>query len=67
MLRAINVNDSVTKSLFDNTYGCQVSVVDAIRCVTDVMIAGKVAVVAGYGGLGGGPAASLRGAVLEWL
>ena len=59
---AINVNDSVTKSKFDNKYGCQESAVDAIRRATDVMIAGKVAVVAGYGDVGKGTAASLRGA-----
>ena len=59
---AINVNDSVTKSKFDNKYGCKESCVDAIRRATDVMIAGKVAVVAGYGDVGKGSAASLRGA-----
>ncbi len=59
---AINVNDSVTKSKFDNKYGCQESAVDAIRRATDVMMAGKVAVVAGYGDVGKGTAASLRGA-----
>lgn len=59
---AINVNDSVTKSKFDNKYGCRESCVDAIRRATDVMIAGKVAVVAGYGDVGKGSAASLRGA-----
>ena len=59
---AINVNDSVTKSKFDNKYGCKESLVDAIRRSTDVMIAGKVAVVAGYGDVGKGSAASLRGA-----
>lgn len=59
---AINVNDSVTKSKFDNKYGCRESAVDAIRRATDVMIAGKVAVVAGYGDVGKGTAASLRGA-----
>ncbi len=59
---AINVNDSVTKSKFDNKYGCKESAVDAIRRATDVMIAGKVAVVAGYGDVGKGTAASLRGA-----
>lgn len=58
---AINVNDSVTKSKFDNKYGCRESAVDAIRRATDVMIAGKVAVVAGYGDVGKGTAASLRG------
>ena len=62
VLPAINVNDSVTKSKFDNKYGCQESAVDAIRRATDVMIAGKVAVVAGYGDVGKGTAASLRGA-----
>ncbi len=59
---AININDSVTKSKFDNKYGCKESCVDAIRRATDVMIAGKVAVVAGYGDVGKGSAASLRGA-----
>ncbi|MEO1515660.1 MAG: adenosylhomocysteinase [Bacteroidota bacterium] len=59
---AINVNDSVTKSKFDNKYGCKESCVDAIRRATDVMVAGKVAVVAGYGDVGKGSAASLRGA-----
>jgi len=59
---AINVNDSVTKSKFDNKYGCRESLVDAIRRATDLMIAGKVAVVAGYGDVGKGSAASLRGA-----
>lgn len=59
---AINVNDSVTKSKFDNKYGCRESCVDAIRRATDVMIAGKVALVAGYGDVGKGSAASLRGA-----
>ena len=59
---AINVNDSVTKSKFDNKYGCKESLVDAIRRATDVMMAGKVAVVAGYGDVGKGSAASLRGA-----
>ncbi|MDO5656401.1 MAG: adenosylhomocysteinase [Flavobacteriaceae bacterium] len=59
---AINVNDSVTKSKFDNKYGCRESAVDAIRRATDVMMAGKVAVVAGYGDVGKGTAASLRGA-----
>ncbi len=62
MLPAINVNDSVTKSKFDNKYGCKESLVDAIRRATDVMIAGKVAVVAGYGDVGKGSAASLQGA-----
>lgn len=59
---AINVNDSVTKSKFDNKYGCKESAVDAIRRATDVMMAGKTAVVAGYGDVGKGTAASLRGA-----
>lgn len=59
---AINVNDSVTKSKFDNKYGCRESAVDAIRRATDLMMAGKVAVVAGYGDVGKGTAASLRGA-----
>jgi len=61
-LPAINVNDSVTKSKFDNKYGCRESLVDAIRRATDIMIAGKVAVVAGYGDVGKGSVASLRGA-----
>jgi adenosylhomocysteinase len=61
-LPAININDSVTKSKFDNKYGCKESLVDAIRRATDVMIAGKVAVVAGYGDVGKGSSASLRGA-----
>ena len=59
---AINVNDSVTKSKFDNLYGCKESLVDGIRRGTDVMMAGKVAVVAGYGDVGKGSAASLKGA-----
>jgi adenosylhomocysteinase len=59
---AINVNDSVTKSKFDNRYGCRESLVDAIRRGTDVMMAGKVAVVCGYGDVGKGSAESLRGA-----
>jgi adenosylhomocysteinase len=59
---AINVNDSVTKSKFDNKYGCRESCVDAIRRATDIMMAGKVAVVAGYGDVGKGSAASLRSA-----
>lgn len=59
---AFNVNDSVTKSKFDNKYGCKESLVDAIRRATDIMMAGKVAVVAGYGDVGKGSAASLRGA-----
>lgn len=62
LVPAINVNDSVTKSKFDNKYGCKESLVDAIRRATDVMMAGKVAVVAGYGDVGKGSAASLRGA-----
>jgi len=61
-LPAININDSVTKSKFDNKYGCRESAVDAIRRATDVMMAGKVAVVAGYGDVGKGTAESLRGA-----
>src|SRR5690606_41311618 len=56
---AINVNDSVTKSKFDNLYGCRESLVDSIRRATDVMLAGKVACVAGFGDVGKGPAASL--------
>ncbi|GAB2529492.1 adenosylhomocysteinase [Rufibacter soli] len=62
LMPAINVNDSVTKSKFDNKYGCKESLVDSIRRATDVMMAGKVAVVAGYGDVGKGSAASLRGA-----
>jgi len=58
---AINVNDSVTKSKFDNLYGCRESLVDGIKRATDVMVAGKIAVVAGYGDVGKGSAASLRG------
>jgi adenosylhomocysteinase len=61
-LPCININDSVTKSKFDNKYGCKESLVDAIRRATDIMLAGKVAVVAGYGDVGKGSAASLRGA-----
>jgi adenosylhomocysteinase len=61
-LPAINVNDSVTKSKFDNKYGCKESLVDSIRRATDLMLAGKVAVVAGYGDVGKGSAESLRGA-----
>src|SRR5574339_1053825 len=61
-LPAININDSVTKSKFDNKYGCKESLVDAIRRATDIMMAGKVAVVAGYGDVGKGSAESLRGA-----
>jgi adenosylhomocysteinase len=60
-LRAINVNDSVTKTKFDNLYGCRESLVDAIKRATDTMIAGKIAVVAGYGDVGKGSAASLKG------
>ncbi len=60
MFRAINVNDSVTKSKFDNLYGCRESLVDAIKRATDVMIAGKVAVVCGYGDVGKGSAQALR-------
>ncbi len=62
VMPAINVNDSVTKSKFDNKYGCKESAVDAIRRATDIMMAGKVAVVCGYGDVGKGTAASLRGA-----
>ena len=62
LVPAINVNDSVTKSKFDNKYGCKESLVDAIRRATDVMMAGKVAVVCGYGDVGKGSAASLQGA-----
>jgi adenosylhomocysteinase len=62
LIPAININDSVTKSKFDNKYGCRESCVDAIRRATDVMIAGKVAVVAGFGDVGKGSAESLRGA-----
>jgi len=62
VMPAINVNDSVTKSKFDNKYGCKESLVDAIRRATDIMMAGKVAVVGGYGDVGKGSAASLRGA-----
>jgi adenosylhomocysteinase len=62
VMPAINVNDSVTKSKFDNKYGCRESLVDAIRRATDIMIAGKVAVVAGYGDVGKGSAESLSGA-----
>jgi adenosylhomocysteinase len=58
--RAINVNDSVTKSKFDNLYGCRESLVDGIKRATDVMVAGKVAVVAGYGDVGKGSAQALR-------
>jgi adenosylhomocysteinase len=62
VMPAINVNDSVTKSKFDNKYGCKESLVDSIRRATDIMMAGKVAVVAGYGDVGKGSAASLKGA-----
>merc|ERR1719273_2314946 len=58
---AINVNDSVTKSKFDNLYGCRESLIDGIKRATDLMIAGKIAVVAGYGDVGKGSAQSLRG------
>jgi adenosylhomocysteinase len=61
-LPAININDSVTKSKFDNKYGCKESAVDAVRRATDVMMAGKIAVVAGYGDVGKGTAESFRGA-----
>jgi len=61
LVPAINVNDSVTKSKFDNLYGCRESLVDGIKRATDVMIAGKVAVVCGFGDVGKGSAASLRG------
>ena len=57
---AINVNDSVTKSKFDNLYGCRESLVDGIKRATDVMVAGKIAVVCGYGDVGKGSAESLR-------
>ena len=60
LFKAINVNDSVTKSKFDNLYGCRESLVDAVKRATDVMIAGKVAVVAGYGDVGKGSAQALR-------
>ena len=63
---AINVNDSVTKSKFDNKYGCRESLVDGIRRATDVMMAGKIAVVAGYGDVGKGSAESLRNAVVAF-
>jgi adenosylhomocysteinase len=62
LLPAININDSVTKSKFDNKYGCRESLVDAIRRATDLMMAGKVAIVAGYGDVGKGSADSLRNA-----
>jgi adenosylhomocysteinase len=65
---AINVNDSVTKSKFDNVYGCRESLVDGIKRATDVMIAGKVAVVAGYGEVGKGCAQALRGLLAQvWV
>ena len=60
LIPAINVNDSVTKSKFDNLYGCRESLVDGIKRATDVMLSGKVAIVAGYGDVGKGSAASLR-------
>ena len=60
LIPAINVNDSVTKSKFDNLYGCRESLVDGIKRATDVMMSGKVAIVAGYGDVGKGSAASLR-------
>ena len=60
MAPAINVNDSVTKSKFDNLYGCRESLIDGIKRATDVMIAGKVVVVNGYGGVGKGCAAAMR-------
>ena len=60
LFRAINVNDSVTKSKFDNLYGCRESLVDAVKRATDVMIAGKVAVIAGYGDVGKGSAQAMR-------
>jgi adenosylhomocysteinase len=59
---AINVNDSVTKSKFDNKYGCKESAVDAVRRATDIMLAGKRVIVCGYGDVGKGTAASFRGA-----
>lgn len=62
VMPAINVNDSVTKSKFDNKYGCKESLVDSIRRATDIMMAGKVAIVCGYGDVGKGSAASLKGA-----
>ena len=62
LVPAINVNDSVTKSKFDNKYGCRESLVDGIRRATDVMMAGKVALVAGYGDVGKGSAESLKNA-----
>ena len=62
---AINVNDSVTKSKFDNLYGCRESLVDALKRATDVMIAGKTAVVCGYGDVGKGSAQALKFMVLR--
>ena len=67
VMPAINVNDSVTKSKFDNKYGCRESLVDSIRRATDVMISGKVAVVAGYKDVGKGSAQSLQAMVLVLL
>ena len=64
---AINVNDSVTKSKFDNLYGCRESLVDGIRRATDTMLAGKIAVVCGYGDVGKGSAESLRSSGARWL
>jgi adenosylhomocysteinase len=61
LVPAINVNDSVTKSKFDNLYGCRESLADGIKRATDVMLAGKVAVICGYGDVGKGSAQSLRG------
>jgi adenosylhomocysteinase len=61
MMPAMNVNDSVTKSKFDNLYGCRESLVDGIKRATDTMIAGKLAIVCGYGDVGKGSAGSLRG------
>src|SRR4026207_2497120 len=61
LVPAINVNDSVTKSKFDNLYGCRESLVDGIKRATDVMVAGKVAVICGYGDVGKGSAHSLKG------
>src|SRR5512146_1398149 len=68
MFPAINVNDSVTKSKFDNVYGCRESLVDGIKRATDVMVAGKIAVVAGYGEVGKGSAQALRGLLAQvWV
>ena len=67
LIPAINVNDSVTKSKFDNLYGCRESLVDGIKRATDVMMSGKVAIVAGYGDVGKGSAASLRQAYVRVL